>query len=440
MATDRAITVLRSGPLTVITDLGRPGQAHIGVPRSGALDRDALRLANRLVGNPDGYAGLEVLLGGLELRAESNCTVAVTGPPVPAWRHGGGAERRAVGFPPGRLPACRRAPRARVLDAGLRSYLACSGGLDVPEELGSRSTDLLSGLGPAKVSDGDRLALGAVGDAPADASPGAGFGATRLVTVPVLLGPRDDWFVDPAGALRGRVWTVGPASNDRAAVGREPLERAAEWDGQSAQRAGAPRRGAGPAQRSTRVVSRDAPTTGGYPVVGVVPESALAPWRRPAPAPRSGSALAELGRPARGTAHSVRARHTGWTVVRRMTVCAVSRGAEVGRAAQWGSGALVGCRGVGEGACSASRVTSSPSPTRRAGPTGRGEAGPRSRRAASASCRRWYRTTRSAGPVALGTPQVADRVQRPYRVGEQHPQQPVLGVSSWGEREVGAAL
>jgi len=277
MATDRAITVLRSGPLTVITDLGRPGQAHIGVPRSGALDRDALRLANRLVGNPDGYAGLEVLLGGLELRAESNCTVAVTGPPVPAWRHGGGAERRAVGSHQVVYLRAGEHLELGVLDAGLRSYLACSGGLDVPEELGSRSTDLLSGLGPAKVSDGDRLALGAVGDAPADASPVPASVPPALVTVPVLLGPRDDWFVDPAGALRGRVWTVGPASNRIGLrLAGEPLERAAEWDGQELPsepvRPGAVQV---PPSGQPVVFLADAPTTGGYPVVGVVPESAL---------------------------------------------------------------------------------------------------------------------------------------------------------------------
>ena len=64
---------MAGGARTVITDLGRPGLAHLGIPRSGALDPPALRLANRLVGNPEDRAGFEVLLGGLELRAGSGC-------------------------------------------------------------------------------------------------------------------------------------------------------------------------------------------------------------------------------------------------------------------------------------------------------------------------------------------------------------------------------
>jgi biotin-dependent carboxylase-like uncharacterized protein len=275
--TDRAVTVLRTGPLTVITDLGRPGQAHIGVPLSGALDRDALRLANRLVGNPEGHAGFEVLLGGLELRAESNCTVAVTGTPVSAWRHGGGAERRAVGSHQVVYLHAGEHLELGVPDAGLRSYLACSGGLDVPEVLGSRSTDLLSDLGPAKVSDGDRVALGTAGDAPADAAPVPVSVPPALVTVPVLLGPRDDWFADPDGALRGTVWTVGPASNRIGLrLAGQPLERSAERDGQELPsepvRPGAVQV---PPSGQPVVFLADAPTTGGYPVVGVIPETAL---------------------------------------------------------------------------------------------------------------------------------------------------------------------
>src|SRR5438132_6817268 len=79
----RTVTVLRTGPQTLVQDLGRSGHAHLGVPPSGAVDPGALRLANRLVGNPEPAAGLELLLGGLQLRADCSCTVAVTGPAVP---------------------------------------------------------------------------------------------------------------------------------------------------------------------------------------------------------------------------------------------------------------------------------------------------------------------------------------------------------------------
>src|SRR6185436_18850197 len=56
--------VLRPGPLTTVQDLGRPGYAHLGIGRSGAADRASLRLANRLVGNPEDAAALEITLGG----------------------------------------------------------------------------------------------------------------------------------------------------------------------------------------------------------------------------------------------------------------------------------------------------------------------------------------------------------------------------------------
>ena len=62
------IEVLRAGALTTVQDQGRPGYAHLGVPRSGALDPAALRLANRLVGNPELAAGLEITLTGCALR------------------------------------------------------------------------------------------------------------------------------------------------------------------------------------------------------------------------------------------------------------------------------------------------------------------------------------------------------------------------------------
>jgi biotin-dependent carboxylase-like uncharacterized protein len=273
-----AITITRAGPLTVVTDLGRPGHAHLGVPHSGALDPDALRLANRLVGNAEGLAGLEVLLGGLELRAEAGVTVAVTGAPMAVWRHGEHGSRRAVGSH--RAVHLRAGERLElgVPAAGLRGYLACAGGLEVPEELGSRSTDLLSGLGPPKVGDGDRLELGAAGEVPAEEGPVPVSVAPPRLTVPVVLGPRDDWFADPAGALRATVWTVGSASNRIGLrLGGEPLVRVPEWAGKELpSEPMCPGAVQVPPSGQPVVFLADGPTTGGYPVVGVVPEAALA--------------------------------------------------------------------------------------------------------------------------------------------------------------------
>ena len=78
-----ALEVLRPGVRTLIEDLGRPGYARLGVTASGAWDRAALTLGNRLAGNAEGAAGLEVLLGGLLLRALDDVTVVVTGATAP---------------------------------------------------------------------------------------------------------------------------------------------------------------------------------------------------------------------------------------------------------------------------------------------------------------------------------------------------------------------
>jgi biotin-dependent carboxylase-like uncharacterized protein len=162
-------------------------------------------------------------------------------------------------------------------DAGARCYLACSGGLNVPEELGSRSTDLLSGLGPDQLSDGDRLPLGVAADPPVDAEPVPVSLPPPLLRVPVLLGPRDDWFTDAAEALRTRVWTVGSASNRIGLrLSGEPLARVPERDGvELPSEPMLPGSVQVPPSGQPVVFLADAPTTGGYPVVGVVPDAEL---------------------------------------------------------------------------------------------------------------------------------------------------------------------
>ena len=78
------LDVLATGPLATVQDLGRPGLAELGVGCSGAADRGSLRLANRLVGNPEGAAGIEVTLGGLQVRARGSLLVALVGALI--WR------------------------------------------------------------------------------------------------------------------------------------------------------------------------------------------------------------------------------------------------------------------------------------------------------------------------------------------------------------------
>ncbi|MET1072148.1 MAG: biotin-dependent carboxyltransferase family protein [Umezawaea sp.] len=269
----RRLTVLRTGPQALVQDLGRPGYAHLGVPPSGALDVPALRLANRLAGNPEAAAGLEVLLGGLAVRANSSCTVVVTGPRVPVLRNG-----KPVGSHTPVHLASDDVLEIGTPEDGLRCYLAVSGGIAVEAELGSRSTDLLSGIGPEPVRVDDELPLGPV------TAPAVGvdvLAPTRVpaeLVVPVLLGPRDDWFGSPSRQLADGRWAVSERSNR---VGMRltgtALERDACFAGRELASEGIPTGGVQvPADGQPVVFLADHPTTGGYPVIGVVPAGELA--------------------------------------------------------------------------------------------------------------------------------------------------------------------
>lgn len=276
--TDSAFAVVRAGALTTVQDLGRAGHAHLGVPRSGALDEPAHRLANRLVGNPEDAATLETTLTGCAVRLRRAATVAVTGAPCPVTVDG-----RTVAW-----GAPVRLPDGTVLDVGpathgVRSYVAFGGGVDAEPVLGSRSTDVLSGLGPAPLADGAVLRLGAsYGPAPAvDWVPYAGI-VPELV-LPVVLGPRDDWFTTAglrtlttgrfrvaAASNRIGLRTEGPAL-ERARDGELPSEGMALGALQV------------PPDGRPVLFLADHPTTGGYPVVGVVPEPYLAAAAQAAP-------------------------------------------------------------------------------------------------------------------------------------------------------------
>src|SRR3954447_23596629 len=131
-----ALEVIDAGALTTVQDLGRPGWAHLGVPRSGALDQPAVRLANRLVGNPESAAALETTLTGMTFALHGATTLAVTGARCVVRVDG-----RAVGWGAGiAVPADVEVVVGPATE-GLRSYVALAGGVEVPGVLGSRSTD-----------------------------------------------------------------------------------------------------------------------------------------------------------------------------------------------------------------------------------------------------------------------------------------------------------
>ena len=279
-----SIRVERPGALTTVQDAGRPGLAHLGVPRSGALDPAAHRLANRLVGNPQTAPVLETTLTGVALRFSGDAVVAVTGAAAPV---------RLDGQPAG-WGAAVRVRRGQLLDVGrarpgVRSYLAVSGGIAVPPVLGSASTDLLSGLGPAPLAAGQTLVTGEpAGEAPpASCSPPACAASLAPVTgpleLPIRLGPRDDWLTRAGRAtLTTAVFTVAIESNrigmrlrgapvGQASRGELPSEGLV-WGAVQLLPDG-----------NLVVFLADHPTTGGYPVVAVVDPAGFSTCAQAAP-------------------------------------------------------------------------------------------------------------------------------------------------------------
>ena len=263
-----ALEVMRAGALTTVQDQGRPGFAHLGVPRSGALDRAAAAAANAAVGNDPAAAVLETTVTGIAVRAVGPCVVAVTGPPAPV----------AIDGVPAAMGQAVTVTDGAVLDvgtaqSGVRSYVAVAGGIDVPAVLGSRSTDLLSGLGPPRLRDRDRVPIGHErrGDVRAVAAGPRTAPAELVLTV--RLGPRHDWFT--ASALETLVRTeyrVSPVSNRVALrLTGAPLERAVPDE--------LPSEGVVlgavqvPADGQPLIFLADHPTTGGYPVVAVVDDA-----------------------------------------------------------------------------------------------------------------------------------------------------------------------
>jgi KipI family sensor histidine kinase inhibitor len=257
------IEVVHCGPLTTVQDRGRLGYAALGVGRSGPADAPAFGLANRLVGNDEGAACLELTFGSATLAFRRATRVAVTGAPCPLDR---GAMNAPFTVPAGgRLTI--GAP-----SSGVRTYVAVRGGFAVAPTLGSRSTDVLSGLGPAPLSAGDLLPVGTAycGPPPAvDVAPVNPPPAGDLV-VRVSPGPRADWctrsalrtlsaspFAVTADSNRVGVRLAGPALR-RARHEELPSEGMVPGAIQV------------PPSGQPVVFLADHPVTGGYPVVAVV--------------------------------------------------------------------------------------------------------------------------------------------------------------------------
>jgi biotin-dependent carboxylase-like uncharacterized protein len=260
-----SLRVRRTGPLCLVEDLGRVGSSGIGVGRSGAADRASLEQGNRALGNPEGAAALEVTFGGLEVEVVGGHTwLCVTGAPAPVSVDGRGVGDHTV-FPVGPGDVVR----IGVPRLGLRTYLAVRGGLDVPAVLGSRSHDVMAGLGPPPLAEGDELPVGAAPEGFPDVDVLPPPRLDEEVVLRVVRGPRDAWVQDVEALVRTE-WTASERSNR---VGmRLAGGVVAHRDGETQLPSEGTWRGAVqvPPSGEPVVFLADHPVTGGYPVVAVV--------------------------------------------------------------------------------------------------------------------------------------------------------------------------
>jgi len=265
--------VLKPGFLTTVQDLGRPGYQRFGMAVAGAMDSFACRTANRLVGNADNAAVLEVTIVGPTLLFEQDAVLALTGGdlspcldsvPLPMWT--------SVA-----ISAGARLSFGRPVD-GARSYLAVAGGIDVPRVLGSRSTHLRSQTGGfhgrALIAD-DRVPWGsppraAVTHVERSIPKALRPAYTAHPQLRMILGPQNDFFDRQAvAALTTSRYTVSPDS-DRMGyrLSGPPLtHRGVAEMISDATPIGALQV---PPNRQPILLMADRQTTGGYPKIAVV--------------------------------------------------------------------------------------------------------------------------------------------------------------------------
>jgi urea carboxylase len=204
------IELLLAGTLATVQDWpGRLGYWEVGVPPSGPMDARSFRLGNRLVGNPEGAAGIEFALAGPRLRFAHDAVVAVTGAPSTVQIDG----EPAAQWTALRVPAGAVLKLGLIRGAGMRGYVLVRGGIDRPAVMGSRATFASAGLGGGPLRKGDTLPLAAVA---ADAAPPLTRGlepppmdnAWTLRVVPGPHGAPDFLTADGIDELWRATWTV----------------------------------------------------------------------------------------------------------------------------------------------------------------------------------------------------------------------------------------
>ncbi|RBM02977.1 urea amidolyase [Glutamicibacter soli] len=282
------LEILDPGLQSLIQDAGRPGLGDLGVSTAGWADAISAAQANRLVGNQPGAAVIENLLGTLTLRARGDAVLAVSGAcatvnitPVD------GDDFHEFRQIPMDTPFALLDGELLALTpngAGLRSYLGVRGGFDVPQVLGSRSSDSMSGIGPAPLRAGQLLPVGEVSGLQVvgnpEPSPLPVPAEHGVFTLRITPGPREDWFGAPGLArLTGQLWKASADSNRvgvRLELGQDdarPLERVRA--GELASEGVALGSLQVPPSGLPVLFLADHPVTGGYPVIAAVVDEDL---------------------------------------------------------------------------------------------------------------------------------------------------------------------
>jgi KipI family sensor histidine kinase inhibitor len=269
----RRLLVVDTGVMTLVEDGGRIGVAHLGVPRAGPADPLRHAIANVAVGNAEGAAALEITAGGARLRFGCDAFVALVGD---GPMHVDGRET-----PPSTTQLVEQGQTVVIgaLRTGLRAYLGIGGGLELPAQLGSRSSDAVSGIWPGPLRSGDELDLG---------TPGLARGrwfepaAEHPAVLQLCPGP-DEAGGESFAALVDSCWEVAGDSNRmgtrlrRVSGGRESAvadeaNRASPLFPSRATVVGAVQL---PPDGGPLVLGPDHGTVGGYPVVAVLRRPSL---------------------------------------------------------------------------------------------------------------------------------------------------------------------
>jgi antagonist of KipI len=208
------LVVEAPGLFTTVQDLGREGFGPIGVSASGAADPISLRIGNRLVGNPEGAAALEMTLIGGTFTFERDAVIAATGADF-------GPSLDGVALPMWTSIEIREGETVRFVASrsGARAYLCVQGGIAVEPFLGSASTHVLSGLGGFEgraLRKGDRVGLGAATSLFRKRSLSAkaldSLGPRKLIRI--TDGPQSDWFAESSWkTFCGNAFRVSEQSN-----------------------------------------------------------------------------------------------------------------------------------------------------------------------------------------------------------------------------------